>query len=69
MSGDRKQIEQLLLTEQEAAGSLAISPKTLERMRKRGEIGFIQIGRCVRYELQSLLDYISSFRHTVSLAL
>ena len=47
-----------LLTEVEAAKRLAICQKTLARIRQRGEITFLQIGRAIRYDLQSLADWI-----------
>lgn len=51
--------EELLLTENEAAGLLKISGKTLSKIRKRGEIKFVVIGRAIRYEVQALRDLIS----------
>jgi excisionase family DNA binding protein len=50
--------KQLLLTEQQAAQSLAVSPSMLYHLRKRGQIPFIQIGRAVRYELPALEQWV-----------
>jgi excisionase family DNA binding protein len=54
--------EDLLLTENQAAKRLNISGKTLSKIRKRGEIAFLQIGRAIRYDVQSLLEWIMRSR-------
>ncbi|MCC6493224.1 MAG: helix-turn-helix domain-containing protein [Pirellulales bacterium] len=48
----------LLLTEREAAQRLALSPKTLYNLRKRGEIAFVRVGAAIRYDVRSLLAWI-----------
>ncbi len=53
-----KDFEPLLVTEVEAAKALAISPKTLWRLRKSGEIPAVLIGRAVRYSTTALVDWI-----------
>jgi len=50
--------ENLLLTEIQAAKKLNLSSKTLSKIRKRGEIHFVQVGRAIRYDVQSIIDWI-----------
>lgn len=54
-----------LLTEQEAANYLNISPETLKKARlyKRGP-DFVRVGRCIRYQKSDLLRYME--RNTVA---
>ena len=54
--------EDLLLTENQAAKRLNISGKTLSKIRKRGEIAFLRIGRAVRYDVQSIAEWIMRTR-------
>jgi excisionase family DNA binding protein len=54
----------LLLTERQAAESLAISPRKLWSLRASGQIGHIQIGRSVRYELADLEHWIAVHKST-----
>jgi hypothetical protein len=51
--------ESLLLTEIQAAKKLNLSSKTLSKIRKRGEIHFVPIGRAIRYDIPSILDWIN----------
>ena len=48
----------LLLTPQEAANVLAISPRKLWGMTASGEIPHVRLGRCVRYPVADLRDWI-----------
>jgi len=48
----------LLLTPQQAAEALAISPRKLWGMTASGEIPHIRLGRCVRYPVDSLRQMI-----------
>ena len=48
----------LLLTEQEAAKALGISRRTLWTLRNNGQIPSIRIGKCVRYSVDSLKQWI-----------
>lgn len=48
----------LLYTEIQAAKMLSLSSKTLSKIRKRGEIHFVQVGRAIRYDVQSIADWI-----------
>ncbi len=50
--------DSLLLTELQAAKKLNLSSKTLSKVRKRGEIHFVQVGRSIRYDVQSIIDWI-----------
>lgn len=59
-------IQGRLLTTQEAAQLLAISPETLKWWRRRGQRtgpDFIRLGKRVRYSLQGLNSYLN--RRTV----
>ncbi len=48
----------LLLTPQQAAEALAISPRKLWGMTASGEIPHIRLGRCVRYPVDDLQRWI-----------
>ncbi len=50
----------LLLTPQQAAEALAISPRKLWGMTASGDIPHIRLGRCVRYPVDDLRDYIDA---------
>ena len=51
-------IKPLLLTSNEAAKILAISPRTLWDIKEAGKIRSIRINRLVRYDPQDLVAYI-----------
>ena len=55
---ENNNINQLLLTPREAARALHICERTLYSMTKRGEIPAVRIGRCVRYDPESLKEFI-----------
>ncbi|WP_420798720.1 helix-turn-helix domain-containing protein [Nitratireductor pacificus] len=48
------------MSEGEAAKALGVSNDTLQRMRKRGDIGYLKVGGRYRYTEQILLEYIES---------
>lgn len=48
----------LLLTPGEAAEALAISPRKLWSMTASGEIPHVRLGRCVRYPVDDLWQWI-----------
>ena len=48
----------LLLTPQQAAEALAISPRKLWSMTASGEIPHLRLGRCVRYPYRDLERFI-----------
>jgi excisionase family DNA binding protein len=50
-----------LLTTQEAAKALQITTRHLQNLRDRGDIGFIQYGRVVRYKTQDIQAYIDEY--------
>jgi excisionase family DNA binding protein len=52
----------LLLTSQQAAEVLAISPRKLWGMTASGEIPHIRLGRCVRYPIADLQRWIDDKR-------
>ena len=52
----------LLLTPQQAADALAISPRKLWGMTASNEIPHIRCGRCVRYSVDDLRQWIESQR-------
>ena len=58
--------ESLLLTEIQAAKKLNLSSKTLSKIRKRGEIHFVQVGRAIRYDVQSIIDWITRSKTVAS---
>ncbi|KGO35170.1 MAG: helix-turn-helix domain-containing protein [Desulfoprunum sp.] len=49
-----------LLTQEQAAELLGVLPKTLQAWRttQRYPLKFVKVGRCVRYRLQDLADFI-----------
>ena len=49
----------LLLTPQQAAKALAISPRKLWAMTASGEIPHVRLGRCVRYPIEDLQRFIN----------
>ncbi|WP_368413232.1 helix-turn-helix transcriptional regulator [Dongia sp.] len=50
----------ILITEDEAAALLSVSPKTLQGWRWHGKgPKYVKIGRCVRYDRNIILDYIA----------
>ena len=49
---------QLLLRPEEAAQALAISPRKLWGLTKRGEILAVRFGRVVRYDIDDLRRWI-----------
>ena len=50
----------LLLTPQQAAVALAISPRKLWGMTDSGEMPHLRVGRCVRYPLDDLQRWIDA---------
>ena len=50
--------KQLLLTPNEAAKLLTVSPRTLWDLKEAGKIRSIRINRLVRYDPQDLVAYI-----------
>ena len=48
----------LLLSPQQAARALGICERTLFTRTKTGEIPAVRIGRCVRYSVDALREYV-----------
>jgi excisionase family DNA binding protein len=48
----------LLLTAQQAAETLAISPRKLWSLTASGEVPHVRLGRCVRYPVADLQHWI-----------
>ena len=57
-TGPSKQPIKLLLTEGEAAKALGVCRRTLWTLRNQGKIPFVRIGKCVRYSVESLKEWI-----------
>ena len=53
----------LLLTPQQAAETLAISPRKLWGMTASGEIPHVRLGRCVRYPLADLQRWVDEHKN------
>ena len=51
-----------LLTEDEAAQALKVCTRTLRQARKDGRLTYVLIGRCVRYTMDDLADFIATSR-------
>jgi len=58
MKSDAPKNPPLLLTPQQAAELLAISPRKLWALTASGEIPHIRIGRSVRYSVDDLREWI-----------
>lgn len=56
---------QLLLTTQEAARLLSVSPRTLARLTSDGRIQPIRVGRLVRYAVADLEAFIARQRRGI----
>ena len=56
----RNNSEKLLLKPADAAGQLAISPRTLWQLTKNGELPCVRIKRMVRYDQADITAYIES---------
>lgn len=50
-----------LLTSIEASKALQITTRHLQNLRDRGDIGFVQYGRVVRYKPEDIQAYIDEF--------
>lgn len=56
--------EPLALRPPQAAESLGVSLRTLERLTRTGEIDSVSIGRCRVYEVEALKAYLQSRRES-----
>ena len=61
-------MEMMLLTNEEAAKFLKISPRTLTNWRsaRNARIPFSKVGRGVRYNQQDLVDFVNSNTKQIS---
>ena len=50
----------LLLTPEQAAKALAISQRKLWGMTAAGEIPYIRLGRCKRYRVEALQEFLQA---------
>lgn len=50
----------LLLTSEQAALALAISPRKLWELKAGGHVPFVNIGRLVRYPVKGLREWIAA---------
>lgn len=55
---ETKSVERMLISPREAAKTLSICERTLYALTKRGDIPAVKIGRCVRYDIESLKQFI-----------
>lgn len=58
METETKSVERMLITAREAAAALGVCERTLYSLTKRGEIPAVHIGRAVRYDIESLKQFI-----------
>jgi excisionase family DNA binding protein len=58
---NEKAQSKVLLTSLEAAKALQITPRHLQNLRDRGDIGFVQYGRVVRYKPEDIQAYIDEY--------
>lgn len=61
-SSDNGNVEtnRLLLTEAQAATALGVSRRTLFSLRSDGKIPFVRIGKCIRYSVEALKEWIAN---------
>lgn len=52
-----------LKTEAEVAELFGVSIQTMKSMRKRGNIQFVKVERCVRYRDEHIADYLERNTH------
>lgn len=57
MSVDLKGLS--LLTERDVAGTLQVCNRTLRTARQTGSIGFVKIGRNIRYTMADVADFVA----------
>ena len=48
-----------LLTTKEAAQFLRLSPSAIHKLRKEGELPFVQLGKKVFFKKESLVEYVN----------
>jgi len=48
-----------LLTTKEAAQFLRLSPSAIHKLRKEGELPFVQLGKKVFFKKETLVEYVN----------
>ena len=61
-AADSVSVDRLLLTEREAARRLNVSRGTLFNLRHAGKVGYVPVGRGVRYTVAQLEAWIAANR-------
>lgn len=51
---------QLLMTPKETAAALSVSARKLWEMTRRGEMPYVPVGRCVRYSVLDVREWIAA---------
>lgn len=51
-----------LMTESEAADALRLCPRTLRKARQEGRLGYVLIGRAIRYSISDLESFVLAAR-------
>jgi len=59
MKKDHENIN-LLITESAAAEILCVKSRMLRDLRARREIGFVRVGRHIRYQIKDLEEFVKS---------
>ena len=56
------QLSPVLLTREELAPALSVSPRVVDALKRRGKIPYLKIGRrVVRYDLNSVLAALNKY--------
>lgn len=53
-----------LITQEEVAQMMGVGIETIRKWRREGKIGFIRIGRVVRFEPEAIAAFLTAHRHT-----
>ena len=56
---ERTDDEKMLFTEAEASAMLGVKPRQMIDLRRRGEIGFVRVGRLVRYRRKDMEKFVA----------
>ena len=61
------EVEEILLTEQQAAKAANLSPRTLFSLRQSGDLPFVRIGaKCIRYRVSDIKAMAAKFLVTTT---
>ena len=61
VSTHNKTPERRLVDGNQMAEAISVSPKTLQRLRNDGIIGFYRIGRTLRYDIAEVMDALTDY--------